>query len=142
MYTDVGSVHQMSASDFSQFLIEEVNITVADSQELEGNEYSKKFSDYSMSTDRCIDGKAFAELTREEFAMIYPSKDKFLLASNLSQRVWNQESEIDYNRNTDSLLDELSDLRSTPSTSRSSTPFTVQKRPLSSQPPCAKKTLC
>lgn len=52
--------------------------------------------------------------------------------------------------NTVNLLDELSDLASTPSSSRSSstpsssrssTPFTGQKRPLLSQPPPSKRTL-
>lgn len=86
-------------------------------------------------------------MTREDFALIYPSKDKFLLASKLyklSQRIQTyQERDRDYGTDTANLLDELSDLASTPSSSRSSTPFTAagQKRPPPSQPSSSKRML-
>lgn len=54
---EVGDVYGMRADDLSQFLFEELCMTDADTKELE---------------DRCIDGKAFSELTREDFAIIYP----------------------------------------------------------------------
>ena len=74
--------------------------------------------------------------------MIYPGKDKFLLASKLyrlSQRI--KTSQCRDLENTADLLDELSDIASTPSSSRSSTPFSGQKHPLLSQPPPSKRVL-
>lgn len=92
--------------------------------------------------DRQIDGKAFSQLTREDFVMIFPSKDKFLLASilyKLSQQI--RQCDLESSRSTPSLLEELSDLASsTPGSSRSSTPFSSRKRTLRSQLPASKRT--
>ena len=97
-------------------------------------------------TDRNIDGKEFIKLTREDISLIYPSKDKFLLASRLYklsqqiQKSGNEDSDIEY-RNTGSLLEEMSDITSTPSSSRCSTPSSLpQKHKIISQPLSAKKS--
>ena len=75
--------------------------------------------------ERKIDGKAFVSLSREDFAIIYPSNQKFLLGSNL-YRLSLKARIPDRGGDTQSLLDEMSDLDDTHSfssyPSRVSTP--------------------
>lgn len=125
-----------STSDLSSFLVEELNIiSPEESRELQ---------------ERCIDGCSFTQLSREDFALIYPDKDKFLLGSKLYKlaqkiRINSQRpgSSID-SRDTQSLLADMSELEgplspssyiSTPGSSRCSTPFpdTGRKHSLGSQ---------
>ena len=84
--------------------------------------------------ERNISGRAFASLTREDFALIYPGNEKFLLGSNLFKLA--QKFGVGDRVNTQSLLDEMSELEddrlshhslssshaSTSSASRTSTP--------------------
>ena len=69
--------------------------------------------------ERKIDGKVFAYLMREDFSIIYPGNDKFLLGCNL-YRI-SQKTRRSTSRNTHSILDELSEVEDD-STSHSSFP--------------------
>lgn len=77
---------------------------------------------------RNIDGKAFCNLSREDFAVIFPTNDKFLLGSNL-YRI-SQKARLSYSGrtiDTQNLIDELSELGddasfSSAAISRASTP--------------------
>ena len=97
--------------------------------------------------EKKIDGKAFTFLTREDFSLIFPGDENFLLGSNLyriSQKArLRNEAQRDRQRGTQSLLDELSELdddnisyssissasrTSTSCSSRSSAPINLRKR--------------
>lgn len=88
-------------------------------------------------TERKVDGKAFIELTREDFSIIYSDHDKFLVASRLFKISKNaKEASERTSVNTSNLLDELHDLNSRGSlfgrpsdmstpVSRASTPISI-----------------
>ena len=71
--------------------------------------------------ERKIDGNAFISLSREDFAIIYPSNEKFLLGSSL-YKLSLKGRMPDRGRDTQSLLDEMSDLEDYNFPSRVSTP--------------------
>ena len=96
---------------------------------------------------RKVDGEAFLLLTREDFGVIFPSNDKFLVASRLfriSQQIrMTQSSHSD----TNNLLDELSDIEgenssylSLPSTSHSTLSVHSSKSPSSASKILRKRT--
>ena len=59
--------------------------------------------------ERQIDGEAIVDLTREDFSVIYPSNEQFLVGSRLYKIVKNARSAGEY-MNTDSLLEEMDDV--------------------------------
>ena len=85
--------------------------------------------------ERHVDGSSFIELTREDFSILYPSNEKFLLGSKLYKIAMSARTASEKSlRNTNSLLDEMEEVaydssssqasmfRSPVSTSRGSTP--------------------
>lgn len=64
-----------------------------------------------QNLERQIDGESFVELTREDFSLIFPNNDKFLVGSRLYKTAKNAKSVGESGqRNTDSLLYEMDDL--------------------------------
>lgn len=141
----------MSPKELFEYLTETMRFSTDDMRELEGKKLwyvGVLHSEYCL-LERHIDGDSFADLSREDFSLIFPSKDKFLLASKLykiakNARVANERLMT----STESLLNELEEVRhfgssppsvdpspllgsrtSTPplSTSRSSTPLSSSR---------------
>ena len=80
---NVDEMDKMSTSELASFLVEEMNISPEDNRELQGERFLIKAHLLPSFTDRNIDGHSFTQLTREDFSLIFPSKEKFLLGSKL-----------------------------------------------------------
>lgn len=83
---------------------------------------------FCFCVERHIDGESFIELTREDFSIIFPSNEKFMIGSRLYKIARDARSNSDV-RNTASLLDDLDQFDSSASQgctssaiSRASTP--------------------
>lgn len=143
---------RMSTSDLLLYLEEELNMSIEDTKEMEGEHVilnkAHQTSPLFLHLERNIDGQSFTQLTRQDLALIYPSKEKFLLASKLFKlaqqvRLNSQASGVD-TRDTLSLLADMSELESssstfsTPGSSRCSTP-SGRKHSLTGQSSVPKK---
>lgn len=115
-YPPFPEIGEMTTGELSSFLVSEIHgMSDDDAKELEG-----KFVKTCMvaliracsQTDRNIDGKEFLGLTREDLNIIYPTKQKFLIASRLYKLATQSRSETRTREdiNTVALLNELSDL--------------------------------